>query len=444
MEGTTVTGTAEQLRKMIQDLDEILTPMLEFYLELHCHPELSGEEERTADRVSEVLTDAGLAVTTQVGGHGVVGVLQNGPGPTVMLRAELDALPVREQTGVPYASTVTVPTADGASQAVMHACGHDLHLAALCGTALVFARNRDLWRGTLIAVGQPAEETLTGAAAMLSDGLYKRWGRPDVVFAQHLGPFPAGLIAHTPGPVTAGSAAVEVTIHGRGGHPGFPEAALNPIPIAAMVINRLPETFAWEPGATDQVMLSVASIHAGTQVNIIPESVKIQFMLRSLSTAALDAALTDAELEVRALCSAAGLPSPPDFAVMARAPAGANDPQVARRVLAAHRTAFGDDRIMLIPPSMATEDFALFGSAGLHLYGDDPVPTNYWLVGSVSAQSWVATRGTTVAEKVKNLPSNHSPFFIPEPVSALRTAVTAMIAAACGELSDTVSNMSVK
>ena len=368
----------------------VVSPMLELYLDLHRHPELSGQEERTAARVGTALDRAGFAVTSRVGGNGVVGRLRNGDGPLVLLRAELDALPIVERTGLPYASTARA----------MHACGHDLHLAALCGAAEILSRSRDRWRGTVLAVGQPAEETLTGAAAMLADGLYSRWGRPDAALAQHIGPFPAGLVAHASGPVTAGSVELTVTVFGRGGNAGQPDAAVNPIPVAATVVTRLVELFPGRPYAPDQVFLTVGAVQAGARANVVADRATLLLTLRSLDPVALRRAVTVVDAVVSKACLAARRPVASDVTVTARSPLGVNHPGTAQRVREAHVAVFGAARVLTAPPSLSTEDFPLFGVAGSHPDAGGPVPTAYWAVGSVSAAAWPCTSTTDFTRAV--------------------------------------------
>jgi amidohydrolase len=403
-----------------------LRPALDLYLDLHRHPELSGQEERTARQVGTALAGSGFEVTHGVGGHGVVASLSNGDGPVVWLRAELDALPIRERTGLPYASTAVAVGPDGDRRPVMHACGHDMHLAALCATAEVLARARDRWRGTVIAVGQPAEETLTGAAAMLSDGLYTRWRRPDAVLAQHIGPLLAGLVAHSPGVATAASRALEITVSGRGGHAGYPQAALNPIPVAAAIVTRLTELFPARRSTTDEVVLTVGAIHAGARENVIADRATLLLTLRGFAGDALDRAVATIAAEVTRIGSAAGCPAPPEVTVTSAAPAGYNDPRTAQTVWWAHVATFGPAGVLAVPPSTATDDFALYRVGP----GGEPVPTAFWAVGSVPRAAWERAAGTSVAEKVTDLPFNHSPRFAPDPVLTLRTATAALVAAA--------------
>ncbi|MEU1820101.1 amidohydrolase [Streptomyces roseifaciens] len=396
-----------------RDLLEAVTTL---YLDLHAHPELSGEESRTAACFADWLTRAGYRVTAGVGGHGVVGLLENGEGPLVMVRAELDALPVQERTGLPYASRVSAPVP------VMHACGHDLHLAAAAGAASVLAGERRLWRGTVMVVGQPAEETLSGAQAMLDDGLHDRFGRPDAVLAQHAAPLPAGMVAHGTGPVTAGSVSLDVVVHGRGGHVATPHLAVDPVVTAAAVVLRLQTVVAAETAPAEQVVLTVGRLQAGTRGNVIPDHAELGLTVRGFSGAALDRVVTAVHRIVRAECDASGCPVPPEISVASRSPVNHPDPQLTAAVRDAHAAAFGAARVTGWPPSMATEDFPLLAPDG--------VPTAYWMLGTAGPRQWAAAPGTTAAEKLAGLPPNHSPLFAPSPRLALPTGITAMVTAA--------------
>ncbi|MBF6047380.1 amidohydrolase [Streptomyces sp. NRRL B-1677] len=394
----------------------LLKDVTTLYVDLHAHPELSGEEARTAARFADWLARAGYRVTTGVGGHGVVGLLENGEGPLVMLRAELDALPVQERTGLPYASRVSSPVP------VMHACGHDLHLAAAAGAASVLAGERGLWRGTVVVVGQPAEETLSGARAMLDDGLHDRFGRPDAVLAQHAAPLPAGMVAHGAGPTTAGSVSLDVVFHGRGGHAAMPHLAVDPVVTAAAVVLRLQGVVAAETAPAEQVVLSVGRLHAGTRGNVIPDRAEISLTVRGFSDAALDRVVTAVHRIVRAESDASGCPVPPEISLASRSPVNHPDPRLTAAVREAHTSAFGEARVTGWPPSMATEDFPLLAPDG--------VPTAYWMLGTAGPRQWAAAPGTTAAEKLAALPPNHSPLFAPSPRLALPTGITAMVTAA--------------
>ncbi|MCT4353378.1 amidohydrolase [Streptomyces sp. Je 1-79] len=389
---------------------EELRSALELYLDLHTHPELSGHETRTAGRFAALLEEHGCTVTRGVGGGaGVVGVLRNGPGPTVMLRAELDALPVTERTGLRYASTVP---------GVMHACGHDLHLAAAAGALARLARTRTAWRGTLLVVGQPAEETLEGARAMVADGLYERFGRPDLVLAQHASSLPAGTVAHGgPGPLMPASTALEVVIHGRGGHGGAPHLSVDPVLTAASTVVRLQSVVARETAPAVPVVLTVGALRAGDRANVIPDRAQL-----SLSTRAFDAATlarVDAAVEriVRAECAASACPAEPEFTVTARSPVLVPDAAATAALREVHEKVLGAHRVTLTPPLTATEDFAAFGTDG--------VPLAYWLLGTTGAARW--RRAVEAGEPV---PANHAPEFAPDVRTALPTGITALVAAA--------------
>lgn len=251
------------------------------YEDLHRHPELSGHEHRTAGKAARALADAGYEVTEGVGGTGVVGVLANGAGPVVMLRADMDALPVAEETGLPYASQVYADGPDGGPVPVAHACGHDMHVTCLAGAATLLAAVRASWSGTLLVVFQPAEELATGARAMIDDGLFERFPRPDIVLGQHVGPLPAGMIGHREGAVMAGADAASVELYGRGGHGSRPEATVDPVLMAASVVVRLQGVVAREVPPQETAVLTVGRLQAGTVSNVIPETAQLGISLRS-------------------------------------------------------------------------------------------------------------------------------------------------------------------
>ncbi|GAB2445629.1 amidohydrolase [Streptomyces incanus] len=404
---------------------EVLRPALDLYLDLHAHPETSGREERTADRFARSLEAAGCAATRRVGGHGVVGVLRNGDGPRVWLRAELDALPIEERTGLPYAS----------GNGAMHACGHDLHLAAATGAAGLLARLTDRWRGTLVVVGQPAEETLCGAEAMLGDGLYERFGRPDVVLAQHAAPLPAGTVAHAPErvPMAAAGAVLDVLLHGRGGHAATPHLAVDPVVAAASVVTRLQGVVARETAPADQVTLTVGTLRAGTAANVIPDEARLGIALRAANEASLERALSAVRRVVLAESAAAGAPREPEVMVASRSAALLCDPHHTASVRRAHAALLGAGRVLDWPGSMATEDFPLFGDAGAPGHGLHGVPLVYWMLGVVGAREW--RRAAAGGPDAVPAP-NHSPFFAPHIGSALRPAISALAAAAVDRFAD--------
>nr|WP_069812888.1 amidohydrolase [Streptomyces sp. TP-A0874] len=403
-------------------LKEILRPVTAFCLDIHRHPETSGQERRTAGRLAAWLADEGYEVTGSVGGHGVVGLLRNGAGPTVMLRAELDALPVRERTGLPYAS-------EGAAS---HACGHDLHLAAVAGAASLLARSTAGWSGRVMVVGQPAEETLEGARAMLADGLYERFGRPDTVLAQHTAPLPAGMVAHGYGPVMAGSVDYEITVHGAGGHAGTPQLGVDPVLTAAAMVMRLQGVVSRESSPAEQVVLTVGSLHAGEARNVVPDRATLGLTVRAHAAETLERVAAAVERVVRAECAASGCPRDPDITVVSDSPATVPDPVATAAVRKAHTELYGPRRVSDWPPAMATEDFAFFGDAGRALHGHSGIRLVYWMLGSVGPGQWARAGGpgATAAQKLAALPSNHAPEFACDLRTGLPTGVTAMTTAA--------------
>ncbi|MER5638920.1 amidohydrolase [Kitasatospora sp. NPDC002227] len=385
------------------------------YLDLHAHPELSGAEQRTAASFAEQLSAAGYAVTTGIGGHGVAAVLRNGPGPVVALRAELDALPVAERTGLPYASTATAALSDGRAVPVMHACGHDMHLACAAAAAAELAESRQRWRGTLLVIGQPAEETLRGARAMLADGLYERTAAPSVVLAQHTVPLPAGMLAHAQGVVTAGSRTLRVVLHGRGGHAAAPQPASSPLSAAARLVPRLEELN--RPG----VVVTVASLQAGDgSANVVPDRAVLTVTVRAFE----EGELARMEARIRTVVAGASVEE------LSRSGVNRPDPGLAEAVRDAHLKLLGPERVAGWPPLTATEDFPLFGPDGFELHGVTGIRTAYWLLGMVGPDQWAATPGPGPAEKLAALPANHSPEFRPHLGLTLRTGVAALHTAA--------------
>lgn len=393
----------------------------EFYRDLHRHPELAGRERRTAAAVRAWLASAGLEVTAGVGGHGVVGVLRNGAGPTVLLRAELDALPVREATGLPYASTVTAPGPDGEPTPVMHACGHDLHVAAMVAAASILARDRSGWRGTVLVAGQPAEETLQGAQAMLADGLYERFGRPDVVLAQHAAPLPAGMVAHGSGPMLAGSITLRLTLSGRGGHAATAYLCADPLPVAASLVTAL-HALTPAPGADPPAAVTVGRLRAGTAANVVPDEAIMDVTVRAMSADQVEHLAAEVRRVADSHCAAAGDGFQVVTEELRRSPVTHPDPGTAARVRRAHETALGADRVASWPPSLATEDIPVFGRDGAALV--------YWMLGVVGPRQWATTPGRSAAEKLAALPGNHSARFRPDPVAAIPAGITALVSAA--------------
>ncbi|MEU9332723.1 amidohydrolase [Streptomyces sp. NPDC048290] len=403
---------------LTHDITSGLDParLADFYRDLHRHPELAFEEHRTAARLTDRLRAAGLQVTENVGGTGVVGVLANGDGPVVLLRADLDALPVTEATGLPYASTV-----DG----VMHACGHDLHVTWLASAAACLAAARDTWSGTLLVVGQPAEEDGDGARAMVADGLHTRFPRPDVLFAQHAAPGVVGCYPHTPGLTMSAADDIDVVVHGVGGHGSRPESTVDPVVTAAYIVTRLQTVVAREVAARDSVVLTVGEFHAGTKSNIIPAEARLGLSLRTQDGAVRARALDTIERIVRSECAAAGCPAPPDVTVRSGYPVLVNDAALDTEIAAVHRELFGADTVFDFGPLMGSEDFSRLAPDG--------VPYDYWYVTTTPPDVWAAAPGDGLMEKFARVPSNHSPAFAPD-LAALVPGVRTLVGAALSRL----------
>ncbi len=392
--------------------------LADLYRQLHSDPELSLHEHQTATRVVTALAGTGLEITPGVGGTGVVAVLRNGDGPVVMLRADMDALPVAEDTGLPYASTKVTVDDSGHRQPVAHACGHDMHVACLVGAVQALARLRTQWAGTVVAVFQPAEELACGAAAMIDDGIFDRFPRPDIVLGQHVGPLPAGVIGYGQGPMMAAADSVQVTLHGRGGHGSQPETTIDPVVMAAAVVLRLQGIVAREVASGERAVVTVGRLQAGTKENIIPETAELGINMRSYSELVREQVKAAIERIVRAEAAASNAPKPPDFDWDISSPVLINDPAATATTVAAFERDFGAARVMQLPPIAASEDVGLFGDT----LG---VPTVFWFWGGVDPEVFAeaAARGQFPT-------GNHSPQFAPQLEPTLTTGVQALTTAA--------------
>ncbi|MFG2648021.1 amidohydrolase [Streptomyces sp. NPDC048436] len=386
--------------------------LADLYQDLHRVPELAFQEHRTAGLLAERLSAAGYAVTGGVGRTGVVGVLENGDGPVVWLRGDMDALPVTEKTGLSYASTV---------EGVMHACGHDMHVTWLTGAAEAMAAARDAWSGTLVVIGQPAEEGGGGAAAMVADGLHDRFPRPDAVFGQHVAPGPAGLYSHTPGLIMSASDDVHITVPGVGGHGSRPEASVDPVVTAAHIVTRLQTVVSREVSAAESVVLTVGEFHAGQRPNIIPAEARLALNLRTQNPKVRERVLAAIRRIVEGECLAGGCPAPAEVTMGAGFPATVNDATLDEQVTAVHREVFGTATVIDFGPAMGSEDFSLLVPA--------QVPYDFWFVTSTSTEAWQAAPGDELGEKLDAVPSNHSPLFAPD-LSVLVPGVQTLAAAA--------------
>lgn len=391
----------------------------DFYRDVHAHPELSHQEHRTAALVSGHLRECGCEVHEGVGGTGVVGVLRNGDGPAVLLRADMDALPVREATGLPYAS-VENATVDGAEVPVMHACGHDVHVACLLGAVDVLARSREHWAGTVVAVFQPAEEVADGARGMIDDGLVDLVGKVDVALCQHVLPFTSGQVATRPGPTLAAADSMRITIHGRGAHGSMPQAAVDPVVLAAMIVVRLQTVVAREVRPGDPAVVTVGSIQAGTKSNVIPDSATILLNVRTYGEQTRSAILDAIERIVNAECAASGSPAPAEFELFDRFPVTDNDRQVTERVAAVFADHFGD-RAVKLPLQTASEDFSDIPTA----FG---APYTYWGIGGIDPDLFA--RAEAAGRISQDVPVNHSAEFGPVIEPTLETGTSALVVAA--------------
>jgi len=396
--------------------------LLAFYTDLHRHPELSLMEEKTSAKVAGALRAAGFEVTEKFGGYGVVGVLKNGPGPTLLVRTDMDALPVLEETGLPYASQVRVTDLSGREVPVMHACGHDLHMTVFSGSARLLASLRDRWSGTLVFVGQPAEERVIGARAMLGAGLYRKFPTPDLALAVHdESEIPAGSVATIEGFSHANADTVKITIHGIGGHGAMPYKGRDPIVLAARIVLSLQTIVSRELRATDPAVVTVGSIHGGTKPNIIPNEVKLELTLRSYSDNVRAHLISSIRRICRGEAIAAGLPDELMPEVEVNTAEGAtsvyNDPVLTKRVRSALVAWLGAEHVLTFEPSMVSEDFSEFGRTVEH------VPLCIVRLGSVAPERIAESERTGTP-----LPSLHSGKFAPLPEPAIKTGVSALTA----------------
>lgn len=395
--------------------------LVDLYKDLHRHPELGFREDRTAAIVADRLRASGFEVTTGVGKTGVVGVLKNGPGPTALLRADMDALPVREDTGLDYAGTATATDEHDGTVPVAHACGHDLHTTCLLGAARILAADRSGWTGTLLLVFQPAEELGAGAQAMVDDGLFDRFPKPDVVLGQHVAPLPAGKIAGHPGPSYAGSDSLRVRLVGRGAHGPMPEASVDPIVLAAATVLRLQTVVSREIPSTATAVLTVGSIHAGDAANVIPGHAEIQLNIRSYDTAVRRRILDSVERIVRGEAATAGAPEDPTITEIERFPVVTNDADALRTSLEAFATWLGQDNILDPGAGAGSEDVGILATTA-------GAPLSYWLLGG--ADPSLFTTGDMTDPALLTVPSNHSPHYAPVIEPTLPIGVAALVTAA--------------
>ncbi len=412
---------------VLRNIEAVLPELEAFYKDVHSHPELSMEELRTSALAADRLRAAGYEVTTGLGKTGVVGLLRNGDGPTVMLRADMDALPVEEATGLPYASKVTASSRGGEPVPVSHMCGHDMHVTWLAGAAKLLAQARATWRGTLLAIFQPAEETAQGAQAMIDDGLFARFPKPDVILGQHVMVGPAGTVAGRAGAITSAADSLQIRLFGRGAHGSMPQASIDPVVMAAATVMRLQTIVAREVAASEAAVVTVGALQAGTKENVIPDEAVIKLNVRTFDAGVRERVLAAIERIVKAEAAASGAPRDPEITTLDRYPLNVNDPEASRRVVDAFRAYFGAERVRETGPAPASEDFGSFGSGWR-------APSVFWFVGGTDPDLYAKAKDT---HRLNELPVNHSPRFAPVLHPTLRTGVEALVVAARAWLSGT-------
>jgi amidohydrolase len=399
-----------------KEIDAVYPDAYALYLDLHQSPELSGHETQTADKLASRLRALGYEVTEHVGGTGIVAVLKNGAGPTVMLRTELDALPVEEKTGLPYASKVRTKDDSGRDVPVMHACGHDLHMAALVATAAIMAHSKGTWHGTLVLIGQPAEETISGAKKMLEDGFLTRFPKPDFGVALHVdNERPAGKIGVGSGYRYSSADSLRITIFGKGGHGARPETTVDPIVIAARTVVALQTIVAREVKPGEPAVVTVGYIQAGVKNNIIPDHAELGLTVRAYNPAVRKQILAAIARITKAEADAAGAPREPEIEHYEATDAVYNDPALAERLQTVLVKALGKENAVPADPLMVSEDYSYFVAAG--------IPSFYFNLGGADPEKYAQAKATG-----ELLPSNHSSLFAPDVDPALHTAIAAEVA----------------
>jgi hippurate hydrolase len=424
-----IPAVAQQTPQSLSDSE--LPSLLAIYKDIHSHPELSGQEERTAAIVAKELRAAGCEVTEHVGkyqnpklrGYGVVGVMRNGDGPTVLVRTDMDALPVQEETGLPYASKATAKNDEGKEVPVMHACGHDAHIAAFIGTARVLEKLKDQWHGTILFVAQPAEELGNGARALLHDGLYEKFGKPNFALGFHdKADLETGHIGVTEGYTYANVDSVDVTVRGVGGHGAYPHKTKDPIVLAAEMINGWQTIASRENNPVDPIVVTVGSIHGGTKHNIIPDEVKMQLTVRTYKPETRTRVLAAIERIAKGIAAAGGVPPEraPIVTVLKElsCPATYNNPELTKRLIGVWKNSLGNDNVNLVDPTMGGEDFSEYSLP------DHSIPAIDFHIGSVEPAKIAKYK-----QEGKELPSLHSSKFAPVPEPTIRVGIIGMTAA---------------
>ncbi|NEM97720.1 M20 family metallopeptidase [Pontibacter burrus] len=409
--------------KMDSFIDQLLPELEAIYKDIHQNPELSMQEFRTAQIAADYLASHQFEVSTGIGVTGVVGILKNGNGPVVMLRADMDALPVTEDTGLPYASTKIARDEEGTEVGVSHVCGHDLHVTWLMGAAKLFSEHRELWKGTLMAVFQPGEEVGRGAQSMIDDGMVDRFPRPDIILGQHVMVGEAGTVGYKSGIILSAGNSLKVKLFGRGSHGSQPHNSIDPVVMAAATTMRLQTIISREVAPIENAVLTVGALQAGTKENIIPEDATLKLNIRTFNDKVKDHILSAVKRICCAECEASNAPRGPEFTELVSYPLTENDANATARVAAAFGAQFGD-RSFETKPASASEDFSIFGR-------NWKTPYVFWFVGGTDPEIY---REAKINNRVNAIPSNHSPKFAPVLHPTLKTGLQAMMTAAAAWL----------
>ncbi|HNR02659.1 MAG TPA: amidohydrolase [Anaerolineaceae bacterium] len=415
--------TPKQVRERVEQVSPKLS---DIYTDLHSHPELSLQEVNTAAKMAGILRDAGFEVTSGVGGTGVVGVLKNGEGPTVMLRADMDALPVKEESGLPYASNVTATDRSGKTVPVMHACGHDIHMTSVAGASMILADFRTNWSGNLIAVFQPAEEISQGARVMVNDKFYERFPKPDVILGQHVINSPVGTIGWSTGAATTTGDSLMIRLFGRGSHGAMPENSVDPVVMAAAVVIRLQTIVAREVPANEAAIITIGSLQAGTMENVIPDEAVLKVNVRTYDAKIRERVLGAITRIVNAEAAASGAEKPPEITVLNHFDLVWNNPEATRKVVESFNKQFPADQVRETRPTKMSEDFGEFNLGST-------IPSVYWFIGGSDPQVY---QKYLDENRLPDLPTNHNPKFAPLMHPTLEIGTRAMVAAALAWLAE--------
>lgn len=410
----------KSFNEKINSFADALLPELEnIYKDIHQNPELSMQEVRTSKIAADYLIKYNFEVSTNVGAHGVVGLMKNGDGPVVMLRADMDALPVTETTGLPYASKKIGRDEEGVEVGISHVCGHDLHVTWLMGVARVFSENKALWKGTLMLVFQPGEEVGRGAQSMIDDGMMERFPKPDIILGQHVMVGEAGTVGYRSGAILSAGNSLKVKLFGRGAHGSSPQTSIDPVIMAAATTMRLQTIVSREIAPSENAVLTIGALQAGTKENIIPEEATLKLNIRTFNNEVKDHILSAVKRICCAECAASNAPKDPEFTVLDSYPLTENDADATARVAEAFHAQFGNKAYETMPAS-ASEDFSIFGRSW-------KVPYVFWFVGGTEPEIY---RDAVKNNQLNSIPGNHSPKFAPVIHPTLKTGLQAMMTAA--------------